>query len=214
MNMVFLSVGKGWEQFSTTILTSPSGIPYATPPIIWGADGLLVWRCIILYQGIPRAGEWALKAALGILSLTSLGLGIMTFWPFNNFVAFSATFVNIILSGLLSTRIIYIQRRLSNLLGSELSHQSPYTKIVMMCIESSALIVAIGVACIISVYASESAQWFTFPFFLLPHICVISQMLIINRVAQGRTIELLTSDHDGGRRVSTMIFGNDTRTDC
>ncbi|KAF4610045.1 hypothetical protein D9613_010486 [Agrocybe pediades] len=139
MNLAsFPPADMGLETY-ISVLLKLSGIPYTTVPIVCATDGLLA----ILYQGIPRAGEWALKAALLILALASVALGLMTFVTLN-LLPFSATLVNSILSTLLCGRIIYIQRRFSNLLGTTMSRQSPYTRIVLMCIESSALIVVIG----------------------------------------------------------------------
>ncbi|KAF9559958.1 hypothetical protein CPC08DRAFT_708421 [Agrocybe pediades] len=195
-------------------VTSLVLLPFTTPLIVWGADGLMMWRCIILYQGIPRAGEWALKVVLVILSLTTLGIGASSFVPaFNHPLLLSTPVVNIVLAAMLSGRILYMQRRLSKLLGSASGRpQSPYIKIAAMCIESSALIVVFSVASIIATLLAYSS-WIGFLYLLLPHICVISPVLIIYRVAQGRSIEVMTSNLDGGR-VSTMNFGGDTRTDC
>ncbi|KAF4610043.1 hypothetical protein D9613_010484 [Agrocybe pediades] len=124
---------------------------------------------------------------------------------------FLTPIVNIILTGLLAARILYQQTRLSKLLGSAMSRQSPYTKIAMMCIESSALIVLVGVACIITTFVAY--LWSGFPYMILPHICVISPVLIVYRVAQGRSLETVTSDCSEGR-MSAINFQGDAQSGC
>ncbi|KAF9558622.1 hypothetical protein CPC08DRAFT_709449 [Agrocybe pediades] len=191
-------------------------VPYTMSLIIWGADGLLMWRCIILYQGIPRTGEWLIKVLLVILLLASLGFGMCYYvtQAMHSDIAGSLPFVitivtptvNFILTGLLAVRILYQQVQLRRLLGSAWSRQSPYTNIAMICIESSALIVVVAIACITTL----GSPWNVFPYFLQPHICVISSLLIVYRVAQGRSWEINTTDSSGGR-ISEINFRDNTQ---
>ncbi|KAF4612923.1 hypothetical protein D9613_010920 [Agrocybe pediades] len=190
-------------------------VPYTMPLIIWGADGLLMWRCMILYQGIPRAGEWLIKVLLVILSLASLGSGISNYVIqgslFSIIIIILTPIVNFILTSLLAVRILYQQMRLRRLLGSAWSQQSPYTNIAIICIESSALIVVVAVACITTTFLVNLKPWRVFPYFLQPHICVISSLLIVYRVAQGRSLEINTADASGGR-ISTINFRDNTQS--
>ncbi|KAF9559962.1 hypothetical protein CPC08DRAFT_818502 [Agrocybe pediades] len=155
-------------------------IPVTAPIIICGADGLSAWRCLILYEGVSKVRRRALNICLGFLSLASLASTICYYLAqhFNNpSLAVLSTFltpiVNIILACLLAARIFYQQARLSKVLGSPLE---PYTKVATMCIESSALIVVVGVACIATTFFDNA--WMTLPYSILPHICVISPLLI------------------------------------
>ncbi|KAF4610038.1 hypothetical protein D9613_010489 [Agrocybe pediades] len=175
-----------------------------------------------------RIGEWVLNNALGILSVASLASGILYYTSQVKDAAAAGCLeqalplvaltwltpiVNIILAGLLSARIFRMQTNLSELLGSSMSQQSRYTRIAMICIESSALIVVVGMACTVTPNESTPPAWAAFPSFLFPHICVISPVLIIYRVAQGRSVEVMESTRaDSSRqgRVSTMEFVDDT----
>ncbi|KAF9559955.1 hypothetical protein CPC08DRAFT_708418 [Agrocybe pediades] len=229
VTMLLLSTGAIIEEISLLRASSAQGaelnpflstlVPYTVPLIVLGADGLLMWRCKILYQGISRAGEWLLNVVLGLLLVATLALG-MSYYVYQLHpnsdkltesistlaLSYMSPVVNIVLAILLAARILYLQARLSRLLGSAMSQQSPYTKIAIMCIESSALIFVFGVIFIIALFNPSSFDgWIPVPFFLFPHICVISPVLIIYRVAQGRSIEVMTSDSNGGR-VSTLNF--------
>ncbi|KAF9559959.1 hypothetical protein CPC08DRAFT_496808 [Agrocybe pediades] len=213
-----------WSSISPWGLdTSP--MPYTMPFILWGTDGLLMWRCLILYQGIPRAGNWTIKILLVFLSLTSLGTGISYYYvsqnqdvPNPNWINFVIgtsrvslelliPSVNFILTSLLAARILYKQARLRTILGSARRRSSPYTKIAMICIESSALIVVVAVA-------GLAVNTYGFPFVQLPHICVISSLLIVYRVAQGRSFEAVTSGSGGGRMTAINFRGNTVPSEC
>ncbi|KAF4610044.1 hypothetical protein D9613_010487 [Agrocybe pediades] len=200
-------------------------IPYTMPFILWGTDGLLMWRCLILYQGIPRAGDWTIKILLIILSLTSLGTGISYYYVSQNqdvlnpnwinFVIGTSRVslevlipsVNFILTSLLAARILYKQAQLRTILGSARRRSSPYTKTAMICIESSALIVVVAVA-------GLAVNAYEFPLVQLPHICVISSLLIVYRVAQGRSFEAVTSGSGGGRMTAINFRDNTVPSEC
>ncbi|KAF4610042.1 hypothetical protein D9613_010485 [Agrocybe pediades] len=120
--------------------------------------------------------------------------------------------VNFILTSLLAVRILYQQARLRRLLEPASSWQSSYTKIVMICVESSALIVVVGAAGI----AVYFLPWYyeLLPSFLLPHICVISSLLIVYRVAQGRSFETIASGSGRGRMTAINFRDNTVPSEC
>ncbi|KAF5321605.1 hypothetical protein D9619_000282 [Psilocybe cf. subviscida] len=53
--------------------TYPLSLPFA----VWGADGILMWRCIILYQFASRPKRIGIYFVLGFLCLSSLACGIV-----------------------------------------------------------------------------------------------------------------------------------------
>ncbi|KAF8880823.1 hypothetical protein CPB84DRAFT_1792317 [Gymnopilus junonius] len=179
-----------------------------------GADGFMLWRCIVLYQGIGPIKYLILTVVLGVLGLTSLAIGIAFFvvagiyqtqqgksvlpfvpdslaLPFQNskqsaissFVMFCTTFVNLTLTSLIFFRLLYYQRFISKTLGT--AHASPYTRVITMCVESCALIVVISTTNIVMIISNHVG--YLIPFMLLPHICVLSPLLIVYRVAIGRS---------------------------
>ena len=101
------------------------------------------------------------KRAMMFLSLTTDDILAMVLILFS-------TFVNIILAVLIILRLIHHQRHIRKVLGAQ--HGSPYSKIITMCVESSALIVNFSGVYI--VLALEEGNGSLIPFLLLPHICV------------------------------------------
>jgi hypothetical protein len=116
---------------------------------------------------------------------------------------------NITLASLIILRLVRHQRHVRKVLGAE--HGSPYFTVITMCIESSALIVIFSAVYIVIVLMRPIQTGSVFaPLLLLPHICVgglgsydflctsriffvrniiqvISPLLIVYRVAKGRT---------------------------
>ena len=80
-----------------------------------------------------------------------------------------STFVNIVLALLIIFRLVHHQRQMRKILGAE--HGSPYSHIITMCIESSALIVVFSVAYIVLGFWRANGPAII-PLLLLPHICV------------------------------------------
>jgi hypothetical protein len=80
-----------------------------------------------------------------------------------------STFVNIILAALIIFRLIYHRRHVRSVLGAE--HGSPYTNIMTMCVESSALMVITSGLCMALQFTTgPRLAWI--PYLLFPHICV------------------------------------------
>ena len=83
------------------------------------------------------------------------------------FISLSAL-VNIILAALIVSRLIYHRRYVRNTLGAE--HGSPYTNVITMCVESSALmVIASGLYTVLS-FVSWPGQSFMMD--ITPHIYV------------------------------------------
>ncbi|PPQ72830.1 hypothetical protein CVT26_003339 [Gymnopilus dilepis] len=121
----------------------------------------------------------------------------------SSFVMFCTTFVNLTLTSLIFFRLLYYQRFISKTLGA--AHASTYTRVITMCIESCALIVVISTTNIVMIITNNVG--YLIPFMLLPHICVISPLLIVYRVAVGRSANTrrppadLTLGHHSDERV-------------
>jgi len=85
------------------------------------------------------------------------------------FISLSAL-VNIILAALIISRLIFYQRHIRNILGAQ--HGSPYTSVMTMFVESSALIVIANGVYTAMQFASKATQFAWIPYDLFPHICV------------------------------------------
>ncbi|KAF9476843.1 hypothetical protein BDN70DRAFT_995384 [Pholiota conissans] len=158
-----------------------------------GADGLMAWRCWVLYNGVNRRLRIAVSCLLVLLFLCSLTSAVLTivladanFAPATPLLAVTIT-INLILSGLIVSRLLYHERALKSVLGVK-EKTSPLRRIMAMCVESCALIVIFAVISLGMEWSPSDLVWnlSLIPATLLPHICVISPFLIIIRVANGR----------------------------
>ena len=98
-------------------------------------------------------------------------LGLTTGSLFTTVIVLFTTLVNITLALLIILRLVHHQRHIRKVLGAQ--HGSPYSKIITMCVESSALIIIVSGVC--SVLIFEQPYGALIPFLLLPHICVGDQ---------------------------------------
>ncbi|KAJ3505392.1 hypothetical protein NLJ89_g7439 [Agrocybe chaxingu] len=167
------------------------------PLALWGADGFMMYRCIMLYQGVPRVWRITLYTLFGFLSCLLLGVGVML--PVTNFgtpflfidiaanpilitllLVSLTSFVNLTLTTLVTVRLYYHQRNTRKILGAE--YGSPYSRTIAICVESSALIVVVDLAFVICLLLSPDM----IPLLeqLLVHASVLSPFLIISRVAR------------------------------
>jgi hypothetical protein len=84
-----------------------------------------------------------------------------------------STFANILFAVLITSRLVYHRRYIQNTLGVE--HGSPYTNVITMCVESSALmVIATGLYTILDFVPLPilSYDGASFMVRILPHICV------------------------------------------
>jgi hypothetical protein len=80
-----------------------------------------------------------------------------------------STVANFILAALIVLRLIFHRRHVRNVLGAE--HGSPYTNVMTMCVESSALMVVISGVCV-ALNFTVGSWYYWIPYLLYPHICV------------------------------------------
>lgn len=176
--------------------------PFGLLLAMCGADWFMIWRCLVLYQGVSRVARALILVLLSLISLASFACGVAAFvedvtfgFKLRNahpvFILLSA-FINIILAALIVFRLVYHRRNVRNALGA--GHGPPYTNIITMCVESSALMViasglyTIMVCTPLCILRSRPWDGATFMFDIIPHICVISPLLIVYRVAIGRAV--------------------------
>ncbi|TFK51122.1 hypothetical protein OE88DRAFT_1595175, partial [Heliocybe sulcata] len=158
------------------------------------ADGLLVYRCFLMYSG--SSARW-IAAMPFLLYLPSTATSIVMLYqasrPESNVWAQSAanygilfwslsSTLNILASILIVGRIYFLKKQLNNALGAD--HAQAYTSASAMFLESAALY-AITSIVFVGTYARNN--WFqniVVP--VLGQITCIAPLLIILRVAYGR----------------------------
>jgi len=170
---------------------------WVLPFTIWGADGFKMWRCAALYyEGVPQRSRLTLLCLLCFFGLiSSVGGIILLAAPFLHrhavplgflatpvFLISVSAISNVTLSLLITLRILHHQVHIRVALGA--SHGSLYTRIIVMCVESCSLIVVPALVYIVLHFTEAKGS--QIPLFLLPHLCVISPLLIVCRVVEGR----------------------------
>ncbi|KAF8184825.1 hypothetical protein BJ912DRAFT_974178 [Pholiota molesta] len=168
-----LGVGSSSTSGPRSQINQTVALPFA----IWGADTFLMWRCTVLYTGVSKLHRAALLLVVVVAGLSSLGSGIFYFFTerfidssLSNlttiFLVASSGLVNIVLRSLIVSRIVYHQRYIRKAMGNH--YASIYTKIMTM------------LASVI-------------PLILLPHICILTPLLLVYRVARGRNVTTLAA---------------------
>lgn len=164
----------------------------------WLCDGILLWRCMVLYQDNrfwPKFFRYLPACLLtasfvsGILHLKQITAPDTSSWatanfPFNFTILYGivALLVNITLTTLIATRLYIHRRRAVRALGNQ--HGSEFTSVISMLIESAVLVDIFVIAFLVP-YALR--HWFC-NIIIQPLIQIqaIAPLLIIYRVAQGK----------------------------
>ncbi|KAJ7670412.1 hypothetical protein B0H14DRAFT_1027016 [Mycena olivaceomarginata] len=180
----------------------------------WLSDGLVVWRCLVIYSscGVPM---WVVMALPFLLLLASVGTGLLWLIQISATSPFSSSTVNwtipylslslalnILVTIAIVIRLWVYRRRISGVFDA--NHGSQYTSIAAMLVESA------------FIYSSFSIL-FLVPFgmniplselFLqaLSEIQTISTMLIVFRTAQGKVWTTATQ-----REVTACVSKPSTR---
>ncbi|KAF8153349.1 hypothetical protein B0H34DRAFT_101617 [Crassisporium funariophilum] len=160
---------------------------------IWGADGFMLWRCAILYEGVLWVRRVAIFVACCVLVVATFLSGVfymaLDTTPCGLTLITLSTIslsVNVVITALIVFRLLYHKKYLLGALGP--GHGTMYTRIIAMCIEVQKVSVPLP-----SLYTFAFTTTFPVP------IYAISPFMIIYRVAQGRswtspTRELCTQD--------------------
>ncbi|KAJ3513240.1 hypothetical protein NLJ89_g3060 [Agrocybe chaxingu] len=112
-------------------------IPYILAS--WGADGMMIWRCIILYEGIARNRFNFLLGLLGLLVLAALGSGIvfivlifeterLAASIFMVILPCATSLTNVAFASLISVRLLWHQKRMRDALGERRLPRPPPAK--------------------------------------------------------------------------------------
>ena len=99
-----------------------------------------------------------------------LCLAIPRLYGFYFFLAMTGTtiFLNLVIAGLITFRILYFDRYIRKTVGLE--HNSPYLTVIIICVESSALIIVFSLIYLILYFKENTAS--LIPLQLLVHVYV------------------------------------------
>ncbi|KAF8812851.1 hypothetical protein BYT27DRAFT_7182304 [Phlegmacium glaucopus] len=177
----------------------------------WGADGFMLWRCVMLYEGVslPQHRRIALIAVLVLLALFSFACGILNIIEGTTLTVTGVTIIlNIFTATLITLRILSFEGYMRKATGVE--RNSPYTMVVIICVESSALIIVFSLIYLILAFRQNrhvrlvDASYL--PLQLLVHIYVLSPLLIIYQVTRGRGVTIREQPSRSEPAVSAIRF--------
>jgi len=158
----------------------------------WAADALVLWRFVVVWNYKYWICVIPILIYLGAVSSSIALLVAMTkpgasFWS-QIVVKFSIAYwslsisLNIILTLLISGRLLFVRHRIETSLGTH--HAQMYSSLVALLVESAALYSVTGLIFIISYARNSPFQNLVLP--ALGQIQGIAPVLILLRVAQGR----------------------------
>ncbi|KAF8055310.1 hypothetical protein FPV67DRAFT_1789038 [Lyophyllum atratum] len=162
----------------------------------WLADGLMVWRWLVIYRscGVPMwlvmfvpCSALLTSFILGVLFLVQVSAPAGNLWASSsiNFVLpyfCTSLALNIVSTIVIVTRLLWFRRRTSNMLGK--AHGTQYTSIAAMVVESAAVYSVSSLCFLVPFIVNHPIQNVFLG--LLSPAQVIAPLLIILRVAQGR----------------------------
>ncbi|KJA18329.1 hypothetical protein HYPSUDRAFT_960575 [Hypholoma sublateritium FD-334 SS-4] len=171
--------------------------PLILPFVVWGADGLLIWRCLEFYENLSWGRRMFLKCILCFSNVVSLGNGILyylgpqtsRFFPQLTITTINlgiTTLVNCILTTLIIVRLGFQKEAMCKIFGPRF--ETPYIRIIIMLVESCSMIVMTSLVYLILFARGNGVDLNSsiIPLLLLPHVCVISPLLVVSKVCQQR----------------------------
>ena len=182
-------------------------------------DGLLLWRCWVLYSDCAGFVRWTTYVIFFLLTTTLLAFGIMLLYITNlpigtlpnppwliRFISlahpFSILATNFVFAVLIVARLIYRQRNINRLMGKHQSAQ--YTGIATMVIESASINVAFQLLCAISLFISRPEVQAVFNIYFIGQTQALATLLIVFRVARGKAWAEPSTD---ATKVTQLRFG-------
>ncbi|KAF8194586.1 hypothetical protein BJ912DRAFT_176906 [Pholiota molesta] len=169
----------------------------------WGADGLLLYRCFIIYSNSLRAVRIVLilpiilfigELASGLLLIIQVSHSPATIWNSVNlalpYFALAAA-CNVTITLTIATPLLLHRRSLRKTFGRNNDYSKPYTSAAAILVESSAVYAIVAVV-FIGFYARNNPISHLF-LSTLCQVQVIAPFLIIPRVARKRAWTSTTS---------------------
>jgi hypothetical protein len=173
-------------------------------------DALLIYRVHVVYQKwyvivIPILG-WLASNVLAGFWVAQASMPTSSFWSKNtiNFALpyFSlAMGLNILLTGMLVTRLLYMRHKITKALGAR--HGETYTSIATMILESATPYGIVSFIFLVLYAMQNTAALLFIPLYI--QVQCISPILIILRVARGRA---WTKETISEANLSRLRFGS------
>jgi len=170
----------------------------------WGSDGLLLYRCFIIYGSSFRALRIVIafpailyigEVVSGVLLLVQVAHSPSTIWNSVNlglpYFAFAAA-CNVAITLTIAIPLLVHRFRLSKTFGRNNEYTEPYTSAIAILVESSAIYAVVAVI-FIGFYARNNSASHLF-LSTLSQVQVIAPLLVILRVAAKKAWSSSTVD--------------------
>ncbi|KAJ3575412.1 hypothetical protein NP233_g1110 [Leucocoprinus birnbaumii] len=180
-------------------------------------SGPKIWRVWVVWTGSPYANLviigvlmiWITKVVLWIATVASTSprdwLTFVSFSRSPRLIAFDALFTafNILVTLLITGRLLYARRRLSKLIGEAAGYSKQYTNIVVILIESYAVAACLYLVDMISrlLESPHAIRVSIIMGAITGLVELIAYLFVMYRVLQGRAWERSTD-----RQLSTLRF--------
>ncbi|TFK44068.1 hypothetical protein BDQ12DRAFT_672337 [Crucibulum laeve] len=162
----------------------------------WAVDGLLIWRCLVIYQG-SWSRRWIFLISI-LMFVCSFAVGsLLIVVAFRNspfdaeplplyqvlWIHSSVSMgINTVFTVAITGRLLVYRSRVTKLLGSK--HGSHFISIVNMMIESASLVIMFLIPVVI--LCAQDTEVLVVPLQALSQIQAVASLWIIFRVAQGK----------------------------
>ncbi|KAI9572372.1 hypothetical protein HD554DRAFT_2186146 [Boletus coccyginus] len=173
---------------------------------MWLADAMMLWRLFIFYHGVRPLTRGLILSFMSLIYVGVVGTGCFTLAiNSSNQTLYSqlaktaaipcftlSVTLNVFSTAFISIRVLLFKKQVEKALGREEAQTSPYTSVVAMLIESSALYATWSLVFIIVYAVGNPGQYI-----LLMTLCnvqVISPTLIVYRVSKGVAWERRTTN--------------------
>ncbi|KAF9000098.1 hypothetical protein BDQ17DRAFT_1360106 [Cyathus striatus] len=203
-NMYTLFFGvRDWCSVQETVMNSLGRLGDVCYVIAnWGADALLIWRCMVIYKG-SRIPRWTISLLPSLLFLASIGTGILFLCfpdgtgnilnvrhsgdPENvqSIHACVTLSLNILVTFMIVSRLLLYRHRIVRVLGKK--HGTPYTGVIAMIVESQVIVVIFGLVLVAELFEEGGeGEGTLLAYQIAAQVQIFAPLLIIFRVAQGK----------------------------
>ncbi|TFK24334.1 hypothetical protein FA15DRAFT_704665 [Coprinopsis marcescibilis] len=184
-------------------------------------DGLMVWRCYIVWSVKRWVVIFPLIAylaslSLGIVYISEAYPGMSSESPSDtyNFVAAyfsSVALVSVLTTSLIAFRLIRMKWKIRNVASVSSGISSAYNRALVLVIESALPFTTFGILAAVCAAGARESDILAQAFFLIAPIwiwtCALAPQLIIYRVTTGRSWVTDPATSNSSDRLQTLVFG-------
>ncbi|KAJ7219750.1 hypothetical protein C8J57DRAFT_1095158 [Mycena rebaudengoi] len=196
--------------------------------LAWMCDIINVWRCYVIYLG-ARIPSYVVLAIPGLMYLSTMVMGILWLkqvaapaaspwdalgvnWTIPYFIMSLA--LNLLVTILIVARLLVCRAKINKVLGKK--HGAQYTSLAAMIVESASIYSTFSLLFLVPFAINTPTSLALSQLFLqaLSPVQVVSTLLIIFRVAQGKSWSAQTSTAITGGSGESRTIGGSSRNNA